>query len=1246
MNKILSLFFIFSFALSSQAVEMGVPVQLKFKNPAGEYPDASGVLFSVQILSPLGGCVIYEEDFANQTIVSGTISLALGSGTPAGFNPTPALTVTQAYENLTAKLNLKCVDANNIELSAGQTYNPAATDTRVLRVRATINGTPLVADFIQRAAPYALHAQTVGGKVAADILVQNGSTSLNQANLESIFANNTKFTKLSNLATNGVVDNAMTATTAGSASYFTANLLGDVTGTQSATVVAAIRGVGVGAIAPVSGQVLAYNGSQYIPMTITASAPVSSVNGQTGAVVLNSSNIAGVVTSATSLLGDVTGNVSATVVSTVGGKNAASVTATVNDVYAATSLPTPSTIAKRDGSGNLTASTFYAADVRVNAGVRFYEVTNTNYVTITAPAAFANYNLTLPTTDGNNGEVLQTDGSGALSWVPSGNVTSASIATALGFTPADNTLVVIKSNNLSDLTSSTVARVNLGLGAAATLNVGTIAGTVAAGDDARITGALAQTSFDAYVAGATCSAGQSMYWNSVSSLFACQNIIISGDVTGNASTTTVTKVQGVGVSFAALANNNIMQYNGSNFVNRAIPTCAGGEYLTFNGAAWSCAVDAGGGGAVTSINVVAPISSTGGSTPTLSIVQANASTNGYLASADWTTFNNKVSATSAAVIAALGYTPANNAASGTYATKANNLSDLTSATVARTNLGLGAAAVLSVGTTAGTVAAGDDSRIANALQTSSSFSGDVTGMYNSIALVNSGVTSGTYTKFQVNAKGLITSGSTITFADVVAGLGYTPANNSASGTYLVKASNLSDVASATVARTNLGLGAAATLNVGTIAGTVAAGNDARITGSLSQTSFNTYVAGATCTTGQSMYWNSVSSLFACQNIILSGDVTGNASTTTVTKIQGVGASFTAIANNNILQYNGTNIVNRAVPTCVGNQYLTFNGTNWTCATDIGSGGIVSSVIVAAPLQSTGGSAPTLSMTQATGSVSGYLTGVDWTTFNNKITSSTASIAQVLGFSPANSATILVKSNNLSDLVNVVLARANLGLGGFATVSSLDLGSASATGTLAAARMPALTGDVTSTVGTVGTTVEKIQGVNVSANAPTTGQLLVYNGASWIPTTDPVSTTRKTADQAFSSTNPAAATQLSFSVVNGVTYRFAFSIIFRSASTLAGAEFGLTAPAGTLSAIAIIPIAGDGTGAAFHGSITASNDTVTATGVQATNTDYFARVEGIYVATATGTLQLIVGSETNGQAITVRTGSMGEIRVVP
>jgi hypothetical protein len=50
----------------------------------------------------------------------------------------------------------------------------------------------------------------------------------------------------------------------------------------------------------------------------------------------------------------------------------------------------------------------------------------------------------------------------------------------------------------------------------------------------------------------------------------------------------------------------------------------------------------GGGGVVTTVGGVAPISSSGGTTPDISISQANVSTNGFLSSGDWSTFNSKV----------------------------------------------------------------------------------------------------------------------------------------------------------------------------------------------------------------------------------------------------------------------------------------------------------------------------------------------------------------------------------------------------------------------------------------------------------------------------------------------------------------------------------------------------------------------------------------------------------------------------
>lgn len=120
-------------------------------------------------------------------------------------------------------------------------------------------------------------------------------------------------------------------------------------------------------------------------------------------------------------------------------------------------------------------------------------------------------------------------------------------------------------------------------------------------------------------------------------------------------------------------------------------------------------------------------------------------------------------------------------ADGAYLTKAGNLADVADPATARGSLGLGTAAARDVGTTAGTVAAGDDARISGAAQ---------------------------------------------------------------------KTQNLADLASPSTARTNLGLGGAAVLAVGTTAGTVAAGDDARITGALPATGGT--ISGSLAVTGHAL----------------------------------------------------------------------------------------------------------------------------------------------------------------------------------------------------------------------------------------------------------------------------------------------------------------------------------------------------------------------------------------------------------
>lgn len=119
------------------------------------------------------------------------------------------------------------------------------------------------------------------------------------------------------------------------------------------------------------------------------------------------------------------------------------------------------------------------------------------------------------------------------------------------------------------------------------------------------------------------------------------------------------------------------------------------------------------------------------------------------------------------------------------------------------------------------------------------------------------------------------------------------------------------------------------------------------------------------------------------------------------------------------------------------------------------------------------------------------------------------------------------------------------------------------------------------------------------------------------------------------------TELDLAITAGRKYYYEATLLYQSAATNTGLAITVTSPDGASAPGAVLvnmAVAGDGTAAAYAGTINSLGDYVTSTGVQTANTPFVCHVKGNFPASVSGTLRLTFRSEVNGSQVTVSPGS--------
>jgi hypothetical protein len=214
-------------------------------------------------------------------------------------------------------------------------------------------------------------------------------------------------------------------------------------------------------------------------------------------------------------------------------------------------------------------------------------------------------------------------------------------------------------------------------------------------------------------------------------------------------------------------------------------------------------------------------------------------------------------------------------------------------------------------------------------------------------------------------------------------------------------------------------------------------------------------------------------------------------TITATSFVGSGASLTNVVNSlaastgiSVSGSTGAVTVTNTAPdqtvVLTGGTGISTSGTypNFTITnTAPSSGGTVTSVTGTAPIVSSGGNTPAISIPAATSSVNGYLTSTDWTTFNNKGSGTVTSVG----------GTGTVSGISLS---GTVTSSGNLTLGG-----TLDLSSPPAIGNTAPNTVAGTVIQATNGIVVNSNTVSASYTIPSGSSAMSAGPMTVASGQS-------------------------------------------------------------------------------------------------------------------------------------------------------